>query len=270
VTGVLVGATVLTKTTGLALVGVVAVGAAIAARDRREYFRFGAIAGAVTLALVAPWLAFNYAQYGGLTAAKQLDAITGSLQSDPPFNLHGLATRLRQAGHGFFDAQLLSIRMTREARLWFGALGLVSGIALIRLWRDRRRRETAVLAWLLSSWPIAFVTMAVFILHLSGGRSDIAGRHLYAALPAVAIALAYAVRRAVGPAAALAVIALVSAVSLTFEAFDGAVFVRLVYGEDARHGAVGVLRVWAVIGWAFAAAALSITRWGKRERGRSA
>jgi hypothetical protein len=219
VTGALVGATVLTKTTGMAIVGVVALGAAIAARDWRDFARFGAIAGGVAAVLVAPWLLFNHAHYGGLTASKQLDAITGSLQSDPPLNLHGMATRLRQAGHGFFDAQLLHTSLSQYARMWFGVTAVIGVVALVVLWRRRARHDAAVLAWLFAAWPVAFVTMAFVILHLSGGRSDMAGRHLYVALPAVAVGLAGAARRALGRYALVA-LTLVAAVGLTFEARD--------------------------------------------------
>jgi hypothetical protein len=226
--GALVGAALLTKTTGLALIGVIAVGAVIGARGWRDYLRFGAIAAAVAALAVAPWLLFNHAHYGGLTASKQLDAITGSLQSDPPFNLHGLATRLRQAGHGFFDAQLLSTNLSHYALLWFGATTALGVSALVLLWRRRRRHDAAALAWLFAAWPIAFVTMAFVILHLSGGRSDIAGRHLYVALPAVAVGLAFAAQRTLGRWAVVA-LALVAAVGLTFEASDAPGVMRATY-----------------------------------------
>jgi hypothetical protein len=230
--GMLVGAALLTKTTGLALVGVVAVGALIAARGWRDYVRFGAIGGGVAAVMLAPWLLFNHAHYGGLTASKQLDAITGSLQSDPPLNLHGMATRLRQAGHGFFDAQLLNTNLSRYSLLWFGVTAVVSAGALVVLWRRRQHRDVAVLAWLLAAWPIAFATMAFVILHLSGGRSDIAGRHLYVALPAVAVALAFAAQRAFRRWSLVA-LGVVAAIGLTFEASDAPGVMRAAYSAGA-------------------------------------
>ncbi|MEY2419408.1 MAG: hypothetical protein QOG90_2088, partial [Actinomycetota bacterium] len=230
--GALVGAALLTKTTGLALVGVVAVGALIAARGWRDYVRFGAIAGAVAAVMVAPWLWFNHAHYGGLTASKQLDSITGSLQSDPPFNLHGIAIRLHQAGHGFFDAQLLNTNLSRYSVLWFAVTAVVSVCALVMLGRRRQHNDVAVLAWLLAAWPMAFATMALVILHLSGGRSDIAGRHLYIALPAVVVALAFAAQRALGRWALVA-LGVVAAVGLTFEASDAPGIMRAVYSAGA-------------------------------------
>jgi hypothetical protein len=236
VTGALVGATVLTKTTGLAIVGVVAIGAVVAAwrnhQRVRDIVRFGAIAGAVAALLIAPWLVFNHAQYGGLTASKQLDKITGSLQSNPPFNLHGMATRLRQAGHGFFDAQILSTHLSHYAVLWFATTAVLGTTALVVLWRRRARHDAAVVAWLFAAWPIAFVTMAFVILHLSGGRSDITGRHLYVALPAVAVALAFASQQALGRYALVA-LALVAAIGLTIEAHDEPGITRAIYGAPA-------------------------------------
>ena len=230
--GVLVGATLLTKTTGLALVGVVALGALLTTRAWRGYVRFGAIAGGVAALLVAPWLWFNHAHYDGLTASKQLDGITGSLQSDPPFNLHGLATRLRQGGHGFFDAQLLNTNFSRYALLWFAATAAVGAAALAVVWRRRDRHAAAVLAWLFAAWPLAFLTMAFVILHLSGGRSDIAGRHLYIALAPVAVGLAFAARRALGRFA-LVVLALVAAIGLTLEARDAPGVMHAAYSAGA-------------------------------------
>ncbi|HVT78097.1 MAG TPA: phospholipid carrier-dependent glycosyltransferase [Acidimicrobiales bacterium] len=274
VTGVLVGATVLTKTTGLSIVAVVAIAAVLAARWHgqrlADVVRFGAIAGAIAAVLLAPWLAFNHAHYGGLTAAKQLDAITGSLQSNPPFNLHGLATRLRQGGHGFFDAQIVSPNATHAGKLWFAAAALFGVGAALRLWRRRAGRDLALLAWLLAAWPLAFFTMAVVILHLSGGRSDIAGRHLYVALPAVALALALAASRGFGRAG-VGCLALVAAVALTLEAGDVPWLVHLVEGTGSRYTlAMLAPRAWAVIGWGVAVAAFSIARWGKRETGSDA
>jgi hypothetical protein len=229
--GLLVALAVLTKLTALSIVGIVAIGALLAARrhrvSRRELARHGAVAGGAAAALAAPWVLFNLIAYGGVTGSKQLDAITGSLQSDPPLNLGGLATRLRQAGHGFWDQQLLDTTVSRYSWLWFG-FALVVGVAAL----IRRRDERSVLAWLFGAWPLAFLTMTFVILGLSGGRSDIAGRHLYVALPAVLVAVVAATRLVAGRWA-FAVLAAICAVGLTFEARDAPAISRAIYSAGA-------------------------------------
>jgi hypothetical protein len=143
-----------------------------------------------------------------------------------------MATRLRQAGHGFFDAQILATHLSHYALLWFATTADLGTAALVVLWRRRARRDAAVVAWLFAAWPIAFVTMAFVILHLSGGRSDITGRHLYVALPAVAVALACASQQALGRYA-LAALALVAAIGLTIEAHDEPGLMRAIYSAPA-------------------------------------
>ncbi|HUR76452.1 MAG TPA: hypothetical protein VMZ22_00775 [Acidimicrobiales bacterium] len=227
--GVLVGAAVMTKLTALGLVPVVVVGGVIAARrhrDRgREVARCAAIAGGVAALIVAPWVVFNAVTYGGVTASAELDAITGSLQSDPPMNLSGLGIQLRQAGHGFWDQQLLDTAASRHAAIWFVFAGVVGVVACIR-----RREERLVLTWLFAAWPVVFAVMALVILGVSGGRSDIAGRHLYAALPALVVGVVAATFLVAGRWAAT-VLAIVCAVGLSFEARDAPGIMRAAYTQ---------------------------------------
>jgi hypothetical protein len=235
--GFLVGLTLLAKTTGLALAGVVIVTFVVAARRHRlppkDLARSLVIAGGIAAALIAPWVISNLATYGGLTASKQLDAITGPLQSNVPLTLRGMLTRLRQAGHGFWDAQILATDVSRYALMWFGSTAAIGLLAISKAVRKRRNDEAVTLGWLFLTWPISFFTMAVVILGLSGGRSDIAGRHLYVALPAVIVGLAGSMVIVFGVRRAVAVLAVLVAIGLSFEAHDEPGLMSLIYSNGA-------------------------------------
>jgi hypothetical protein len=231
VVGILVGAAVLAKLTAISVVGVVAIGAVVAARRHgrspRDVARFGLIAGGVVAGTLVPWVLSNVIAYGGVTASEQLDAITGHLQSDPPLNLDGLRTRLGQAGHGFWDSQLLDTTTSTTGVVWFVFAAAVGVVALVR-----RREERGVLGWLYSAWPLAFLTMVFVILGISGGRSDIAGRHLYVALPALVVGVV-AATFLVAKKWAVVLLATVCAVGLTFEARDAPGVMRGIYANGA-------------------------------------
>lgn len=201
-TGALVGLGLVTKSNMVALVPVIglgAVGVAVARRVRWVTLaRWAGVTGLTAAAVTAPWLAWNLATYGATSAADEVDEITGPLQPDFPLTLDGLREHLVGSTVGFWDFQVAGERVGRYMVTMSiaAAAVLVAGIG-VSLAR-RRRRDTAVLGWLASSYALTVATMIAVIYGVFAGRSSTVGRHMYPALIAVVIAVAAAAFAAAG------------------------------------------------------------------------
>lgn len=136
--GAVVGLAVLTKTTALVLVPLVAIGALGPLWTRgtvaRRYFAWGAQVGAVAAGVVAPWLLWNRATYGAWSAAEPVDKLTGPLQPPIPRTLDGVIMHLKSAVQAFWTAQLSVIRIGHYAVFWTvaGAFVLAVGVGIYR------------------------------------------------------------------------------------------------------------------------------------------
>jgi 4-amino-4-deoxy-L-arabinose transferase-like glycosyltransferase len=204
--GALTGACLLTKTTLVYVLPLVAVVLALDWRRRRDTVAL-LVAAALPLAMLAPWVAFNQDHYGSLTAneqahAQQMPQVNPSGKTYGGGELRAFTRRLfdnvlptewrRQLDVGWvhlavlgvdlllFGAWLVLVLLRRGPPLWFFAAPVLSGYAVM----------VAIL--LGENWPSFNL------------------RYLYAALPGLAIGVAAALpaRRAwwwVGASAALVV-----------------------------------------------------------------
>ena len=219
--GFLVGLGLATKSNLLALVPVVALvvaRAAVAGRERWARVARWALYAAPAVALaVLPWVLWNLAHYGAVSASEEVDLITGPSQPHFPFSPEGLRLHLVWASIGYWDFQLAARPLGRY--MWAlsiaaGAL-LVAGVAtsLAR----RRRGDAAALAWLASSWLLTMLTMLVVIYAVFGGHSSVIGRHLYPSLVAVVVLVAAAAIMVAGRLGGCIVLVVVASLALTFE-----------------------------------------------------
>ena len=214
VTGGLVGLGLATKSNMVALVPLVGLGAAGAVVLGRVRWsgvvRWAVTAGATAAAVVVPWVAWNVATYGALSASEQVDMITGPMQPDFPFGLEGIRQHLVGSTVGFWDFQLVGHRLDRYmVTVSVAAVTiLVAGVVVSLVSGERRR--AGVLAWLGSSYAVTAATMIAVIYGVFGGHSSTVGRHMYPALAAAAVAVAgaaFAAGRRYGGWLALAVLA---------------------------------------------------------------
>lgn len=221
VTGVLLGACLSTKAPMVALFPLVAAAALGVAVVRGEgvarLLRWGAAMGASAFVVSLPWLAWNLATYGAVSASEEVDRITGPFQPDHPFTVDGVRRHLTSGVTGYWDYQLAARSLGRY--MWvlsLAALALVVVAVAVSAAR-RRRGEALALTWLASS---AFVTMAmmlVVIYGVFGGKSSVVGRHLYASLVAVVVAAAAAAFVVAGRWLGWGLVLVLANLALTFE-----------------------------------------------------
>lgn len=220
-TGALTGLVVVTKTNALALAPLVGLGATAALIRRhsswRDIVRWGAVAGGTAAAVVAPWVAWNFAVYGEPSAASAVDRVTGPLQPPAPSGLAGVAYHLLHANEGFWDLQLRARPMSAYATWWWAAATvlLVSAVAL-SVWR-RHGSVVTRLIWLAAAWPLTALVMLIVIFVVFDGRSSTVGRHLYPALVATVVTVGVSAFVLAGTRRAWVVVAAVGAVALVGE-----------------------------------------------------
>ena len=221
VTGALLGLGLATKSNMIALFPLVGVWALGVARARRvpwaTVLRWGAAAGCAAMVVAGPWLAWNLAQYGALSADRQVDRITGPLQPDIPRTFAGLRRHLHDATTGFWDSQLAGRPAGRY--MWVLSLAgaaLVLGAGAISLVR-RRRRDLAALSWLGSAVFVTVGAMLFVIFVVFSGRSSVVGRHLYPALVATVVVVAAAAFMVAGRRGGWVVVLVLGALTTTFE-----------------------------------------------------
>lgn len=243
--GVLVGLAVITKTTALALIPMVALGALGPLWTRgtvaRRYIAWGAQAGAFAAAVVVPWLAFNRVMYGAFSAAEAVDKITGPLQPPIPLSPSGFVSHLRGAGTGFWSAQLTFGEVGHTAIFWTLAGVAAIALGLVLAWRNAEIRDALAIGWMAAAVPLGFLTMVVIIAGVFGGSSSVVGRHLYPGLPALCVAIVGAVVTAWGRNIALAALGAVVAIGLTFEITDTRRYVRGAYTRGVIAGLTPIL-----------------------------
>jgi 4-amino-4-deoxy-L-arabinose transferase-like glycosyltransferase len=108
-TGVLLGSSVVGKTTAVSLVPLIGVAwvilLAVNWSHRRQRVRWLAQLVAAATVPVAPWLVFNQLTYGAVSAAKAVEEITGNYQGMAPFSLTGLRQQWESATGGFWEFQ---------------------------------------------------------------------------------------------------------------------------------------------------------------------
>lgn len=236
VTGGLVGLGLATKSNMVALVPLVGIGAAGAAllgrAAWRRLWRWGAVAGGTAAVVVSPWVAWNVSRYGALSAAEEVDEITGPLQPELGFSLDGLREHLVGSTVGFWDFQAVGHRLDRYAvtMTTAAAVLVVAGLAVSAV--RRRQRDAALLGWLGSSYAVTLATMLAVIYGVFAGRSSTVGRHMYPALVAVVVAVAAAAFVAGGRWGGWGVLAVVANLALAAEAPLVDRMVDLVYADS--------------------------------------
>ncbi len=221
VTGALLGAAFSTKSQMVALfplVAAAAIGVAVVRRERAvRLLRWAVVAGASAVVVSLPWLVWNLASYGALSASEEVDRITGPLQPDHPFGVDGLRRHLTSGSTGYWDYQLVARELGRY--MWvlsLAALALVVvaiGMSAVR----RRRGEAVALAWLASSLFVTMAMMLVVIYGVFGGKSSVVGRHLYPSLVAVVVAVAAAAFIVAGRWVGWGLLLVLANLALTFE-----------------------------------------------------
>ena len=221
VTGLLVGLCLVTKSNLVGLGLVVLAAAVVVALVRGERMvqlvRWAAAAGGAAVVMGLPWLVWNVAHYGALSATEEVDKITGPLQPHFPFGLEGLRLHLVGASTGFWDFQVVADTLGRYMWTWsVAALALLAAGVGVALWR-RRTGEAAVLAWLASTWFVTLAVMIVVIYGLFDGRSSVVGRHLYPGLVAAVVLVAAAAFSVAGRRGGWVVLLVVVNLALTFE-----------------------------------------------------
>ncbi len=134
------------------------------------------------------WLAGSLAALAAGTADASLRQLSAGapLTLPPPTNWLSWAGTLFQTFWGSFGGG-----STINFLLWhYGLLAGVCGLALFGLWRTRRRLPTA--ARLLLAVPLFFLPLPLLRFALSGSLIETAqGRHLFPALPAIVLGLAW-------------------------------------------------------------------------------
>lgn len=215
VAGLLLGAAVLVKTNvvGLAPLIVVMLVASAVAQRQRLTSTLAALAALTASAavVVLPWVAWNQLTYGAPTASGALDAIRTFNWARQPFTFEVLRAHIERARMGFWDGQLRGMGINPYSLFFEKAtvVAITLGILAI-LWR-RQRREGWSLVWIAAALPVTFIGMEVIIQVFTDGAGEPYGRHLYAALVAVAVAIAAGLVSALGPrwgtVAVLAVVA---------------------------------------------------------------
>ncbi|MEY2425339.1 MAG: hypothetical protein QOI61_911, partial [Actinomycetota bacterium] len=239
--GALVGLAVLTKTTALALVPLVALGALGPLWTRgtvgRRYFAWGAQVGAVAVGVVAPWLLWNRATYHAWSAAEPVDKITGPLQPPIPRTLDGVVMHVKSAVQAFWGSQLAVLRNGHYAVFWTVA-GAVILVAAAAVYARRRQptRDALAIAWMASAVPLALLTMIGIIVGVFGGSSSVVGRHLYPALPALLLAIVAGLFTVAGRRIGAVVLVGLIAVGLTLERADTDRYVRSAYTRGVESG----------------------------------
>ncbi|HUR77268.1 MAG TPA: hypothetical protein VMZ22_04915 [Acidimicrobiales bacterium] len=239
--GATVGAAVLSKSTGLALVPMVALGALGPLWTRgavaRRYLAWGFQCGGAATAVVVPWLLWNRATYSAWSASDAVDKITGPLQPPIPRTLDGVVTHLKSAVQAFWGAQLSVTRIGHHAvffTLAGAAVLLVAALVHLRRWRPTR--DALAIAWMAAAVPVALLTMIGIIAGVFGGSSSVVGRHLYPALPALGIAIVAGLVTVLGRRVGLVALALLIAVGLTLERADTNRYVNGTYTRGVELG----------------------------------
>jgi len=192
--GALLGLALLTKMTTAPLAiytGLVLLGLLVSGRESfATVVRWGLVYGAMALAVLAPYFAWNLHVYGSITASEQVNDITGTSLPDIPWSFDGLKVHIHNARASFWDFQMYNLG-THSAYVrvlqWGAVLALLAGLA-VSIWK-RDRERTVRLVWLGLAYPIAVVFIIAATYILFDGQGSGVGRHFYVSLGLVAIAI---------------------------------------------------------------------------------
>lgn len=191
--GALFAVAMLTKPTLITLVPMIGVVLVALVLFRREpiskVVRWSIVFGGVAFFIFLPYLAWNLATYGAVSASKEVSAITGPILGEVPFSLEGIHTQFRNARTGFWEFQPYSPgRGTYGAVFeWSAIIALLIGIAATLA--RRRYHNVGPLVWLAAAFPLAFMTM-VTLTYALPDSSGAVGRHYYMALAPLCIVIA--------------------------------------------------------------------------------
>ena len=195
--GALMGAALLTKLTMLAFVPALAVVAFAFLREGRRLAV--AAAGALPAAILAPWVIFNFAEYGAPTGSDEVQALMEStLNPDRidygPGDLPGKHVALL---NGVLpDEWWVEFLSTAKRRLRDVLVGLVIAaplLAAVRIPSVERRPTLTVLVL-----PLAAGILLMSVSLLAENWDAFYPRYLYGALPGFAVFAALALMRALG------------------------------------------------------------------------
>lgn len=190
------GAVVVGKSTALGLIPLIGLmvliqagnGAATAQRWRSRLLTTGAGAAVVIL----PWLAWNLATYGSISAAEAAEAITGALQSPIEPGLDAVRRHWMGARLGFWESGLLTGEASHR-RLWDLITVAVGSVGLVAAARRWRREELVSVGALGAAFPLAFLTMVALFFVVLGSSGLMLGRYVYVALVPLLLGLGAAV-----------------------------------------------------------------------------
>lgn len=251
--GALLGVAQLTKATTVGLIVLAGLGAVIAAyRHRPDIGRligWPAVVGATAAVVIAPWIAWNLATYGAISAASQVEGITGPLQPEIPMSLRGLVTQAKGAASAFWELQLTFLEPWHPYPLaWYVAVALAVGAATVAAVRSRQRRPTVVV-WLAVALPVSFATMLLVIYAATGGAGAGLGRHLYVALGPTVLALTAGIVTGLPRRASVVALAVTVALALWMEVGPTRGYLD-VYTRGVEGDAVPVVDQTANDAWA--------------------
>jgi len=190
--GALAGACLLTKTTLIYVVPLWLVVLALDWRRRRDTVAL-LVALVLPLAMLAPWLAFNQANYGSLTAS---DRARAQQRLDVnPTNRQYDASDVASLTRRLFDNVLATEWAGQLDVSWVQVAVLALGVLLFGAWTVlvclRRRGPPARTLWFFGA-PVLIGYASLVTILLAENWPSFNLRYLYAALPGLAIAVAAA------------------------------------------------------------------------------
>jgi 4-amino-4-deoxy-L-arabinose transferase-like glycosyltransferase len=200
--GALTGAALLTKLTMLAFVPALAVVAFTFLREGRRLAVTAA--GALPAAILAPWVIFNFAEYGAPTGSEEVQALMEPTLNPErvDYGLGDLAGKHVALLNGVLpDEWWVEFLSTAKRRLRDVLVGLVIAVPLlaaVRIPSVERRRALAVLVL-----PLAAGILLMSVSLLVENWDAFYPRYLYGALPGFAVFAALALMRALGERALL-------------------------------------------------------------------
>jgi 4-amino-4-deoxy-L-arabinose transferase-like glycosyltransferase len=200
--GALTGAALLTKLTMLAFVPALAVVAFTFLREGRRLAV--AAAGALPAAILAPWVIFNFAEYGAPTGSEEVQALMEPTLNPErvDYGLGDLPGKHVALLNGVLpDEWWVEFLSTAKRRLRDVLVGLVIAVPLlaaVRIPSVERRRALAVLVL-----PLAAGILLMSVSLLVENWDAFYPRYLYGALPGFAVFAALALMRALGERALL-------------------------------------------------------------------
>ncbi len=192
VAGALFGLALLTKPTTPPLAvytGLVLVWLLLTRRETLpDLIRWGVVYSAVTIAVMVPYIVWNFATYGSYSASEEVNEITGFIQDDLPVSWHSLKVHLKNSLTGFWDLQprSLTIYSTYFKVIQFGTMAAM-GLGILVSAARRKATEAAILVLLALAFPIAFGMKLAINYLLVDGVGTVFGRHVYPALGLVAL-----------------------------------------------------------------------------------